>query len=584
VRFDDTLQTVLTTDLAHPQARQSAWRQLVDLIGRRRASADPRALTLLADIRDAVPQAVRAASARALVFANPPAALVRLLAEDTLTVAAPVLASARLEAEEWMALLPDLTPSTRSVLRNRRDLPAEVERALASFGPSDMVLTDQNPDRPAAESAETIEIVAAEADAEAEPVTEIEESEPEAEPAIEAPEPISAAAQVASLTQHEDGDDQQLLVPEGPFRIADVVARIDAYQRQAESRPRRPAAAPGVVSSFRFETDSRGVLCRVDGVERGPLIGLSLARAGETGLAELDGIAAGAFRRRAAFSHARLRVGGSSDAAGDWRISGVPAFDAATGRFTGYRGSGRRPRREERAEPAPVAITSAADSLRQLVHELRTPAGAISSFAEMIEAQMLGPVPPVYRDQAGVIRQQARDLLGVIDDLDLAARIEEDALDLRPDAVPLAPLLAEIAADLAPLAQLRGAAVSVEGVEAVVRGDRRAVERLLARLLATLVSAARGGETIGVRALQEDGEALLLAFDRPIAFDAYPGEAMLAIDDEGEDAALLGTGFAMRLVRNLAKELGGALVFERKRLTLRLPSADAVPLGQARGG
>lgn len=567
VRFDDTLQTVLTTDLSHPQARQSAWRQLVDLIGRRRASANPRAIALLGDIRDAVPQSVRAASARALVFANPPATLVRLLAEDTLTVAAPVLASARLDAAEWVALLPDLTPSTRSVLRNRRDLPAEVERALASFGPADMVLTDQSAaDASTAQPAATIEAPAQLPEAE---LTPLRMAEPVEAPIATVPEP---AVEVPAA------------VPEGPFRIADVVARINAYQRQADSKPRRPAAAPGVVTSFRFETDSRGVLSRIDGVERGPLLGLSLARAGETGLAQIDGVPGGALRRRAAFSNARLRVGGSSDAAGDWRISGVPSFDPASGRFIGYRGSARRPRSDERAEPAPATAPSTADSLRQLVHELRTPAGAISSFAEMIEAQMLGPVPPVYRGQAGVIRQQARDLLGVIDDLDLAARIEEDALDLRPGTVPLAPLLAEIAGELAPLAELRGASLSVEGIDTVVRGDRRAVERLLSRLLATLVSAARSGETIRVETLAGAGEAPVLAFARPAALDAYPGDALLAIDDEGEDAALLGTGFAMRLVRNLAKELGGALLFEPGQLILRLPSADTIPLGQAHGG
>lgn len=569
MRFDDTLQTVLTTDLSHPQARHSAWRQLVDLIGRRRASADPRAIALLADIRDAVPQSVRTASARALVFANPPAVLVRLLAQDALAVAAPVLASARLESEEWLALLPELTPSTRSVLRNRRDLPADVARALASFGPADMVLTDQSP-------------------------AQLTEEHPA--PVLEAPavEERAVSAQVTPPEAAADEDlaaegDQELpvpaAVPQGPFRIADVVARIDAFQRQAETRPRRRvAAAPGSVTSFRFETDGQGVLCRVDGVERGPLIGLSLARAGEIGMAEIDGVAPGAFRRRAPFTSARLRVGGSSTAAGDWRISGVPTFDPGSGRFTGYRGSARRPRADERAEPAPVAEASAADTLRQLVHELRTPAGAISSFAEMIETQMLGPVPPVYRDQATVIRQQARDLLGVIDDLDLAARIEEDALDLRPDAVPLAPLFQEIVSDLTPLAELRGATLSVGSMDAIVRGDRRAVERLLARLLTTLMSAATRGETVRVAALHTGAEPPRLAFGLPAAFDAYPGEALLAVDDEGEDAALLGTGFAMRLVRNLARELGGALLFERERLVLQLPSPEVAPLEQAHGG
>ncbi|MCC2976724.1 sensor histidine kinase [Sphingomonas sp. PL-96] len=566
VRFDDTLQTVLTTDLSHAQARQSAWRQLIDLIGRRRASADPRALALLADIRDAVPQPIRAASARALVFANPPAELVRLLAQDTLAVAAPVLASARLDAGEWTALLPELTPSTRSVLRNRRDLPAEVERALASFGPADMVLTDQS----------------------SAGITVLEEPE---DAVVQAPEPPlsltpAESASVPAVRTEEPPAPQPepAAIPQGPFRIVDVVARINAFQRQAENRPRKPAFVPGVVTNFRFETDSHGVLCRVEGVERGPLIGLPLSRTGALGLAELDSVASGAFRRRAAFSNARLRVGGSSDANGDWRISGVPVFDPGSGRFTGYRGSARRPRPDEHAEPVQVARNSTADTLRQLVHELRTPAGAISSFAEMIEAEMLGPVPPVYRAQAGVIRQEARDLLGVIDDLDLAARIEEDALDLRPDAVALAPLLAEIAGDLAALAELRGAALVIEQAASIVRGDRRAVERLLARLLTTLVSAATRGETIQVEPLDAGAEAARLSFSLPAAFDAYPGDALFAIDDEGEEAALLGTGFAMRLVRNLARELGGALLFERNRVILQLPVPEAVPLGQAHGG
>ncbi|MCP4617131.1 MAG: sensor histidine kinase, partial [Bradyrhizobium sp.] len=84
MRFDDTLETVLASDLGSPYGVQSAWRQLVDLIGRRRAAAGNRAMGVLRTIRESVPVPVRAASARALEHADPPPPLVRLFALDEL--------------------------------------------------------------------------------------------------------------------------------------------------------------------------------------------------------------------------------------------------------------------------------------------------------------------------------------------------------------------------------------------------------------------------------------------------------------------------------------------------------------------
>ena len=60
-----------------------------------------------------------------------------------------------------------------------------------------------------------------------------------------------------------------------------------------------------------------------------------------------------------------------------------------------------------------------------------------------------------------------------------------------------------------------------------------------------------------------------------------PGDSVLGIDDEREDSTLLGTGFALRLARNLARELGGSLVIEPTSLTLRLPAAVNSQVGQA---
>jgi signal transduction histidine kinase len=302
------------------------------------------------------------------------------------------------------------------------------------------------------------------------------------------------------------------------------------------------------------------------------VIGLSLDLQGLARGSRLDGVAAGAFRRRAGFTNARLTIEGESDAAGDWLLSALPAFEPITGRFTGYRGSARRPRADERAEPVRAPLE--ADALRQIVHELRTPTNAIAGFAEMIETQMLGPVAEPYRDRAAMIRAQARELLGAIDDLDLAARIESAALSLGEGRVALRPLLSAIVADLGELLTLRGSAILLPQEDMTVSGDRRAIERLLARLMATLVSATAPGERLQLRFAQDGEQHVAIIIARPRALGHYPGEAVLGIDDEqNEDGTLLGTGFALRLARNLARELEGGLVIAPDLLTLRLPAA-----------
>lgn len=754
LRFDDTLETVLASDLGSPYGAQSAWRQLVDLIGRRRAAAGNRAMGVLRTIRESVPLPVRAASARALEHADPPPPLVRLFALDELQVALPVLRSARMNSVEWIQLLPELAPAARAILRNRRDLSPAVRRALDSFGPIDFVLPDETvkeaPVEPAVPEAETVAVaevmtvdwsevvdarpaepapVAVEVEAVEPPAergedvaADVPEAEPEPEaelepeagskplvywssttpqslpaheatlatllgrlpmpvPAAEAAEELAAgdlgpagagleeagafvepvpvgdpesevaaaapemedlsfvalagvapsitvpATQVAeelqipihpvqSGTGESGASAEAIALPEagaqgpamehsdslaaevrqiaaeaagdddGTFEIADVVARIDAFWRHREETGPKDPPAPRPADDFRFETDAKGMIRWVDGVSRAPLIGVSLdsqAAPGASEASRVDGVAAGAFRRRAGFSNARLSVEGESDAAGDWLISAIPVFDPGNGRFTGYRGTARRPRVDERAEPLRTAPAPAmpADSLRQLVHELRTPTNAIAGFAEMIEAQMLGPVGDAYRDRAQVIRSQARELLGAIDDLDLAARIDSAALSLVPGQIALRPVLATIADDLAPLAELRGSVIALPIADLSVTGDRRAIERLLARLLATLVSASGQGERIGVHMALETAEAVSITIDRPQALADYPGDSVLDIDDEREDTTLLGTGFALRLARNLSRELGGGLVIGRESLTLRLPAAVNEQVGQA---
>lgn len=523
MRFDDSLTTVLAFDTAQDMGARNAWRQLIDLIGRGRLELDDAMVSRLRSLRKQVPDMVRTATARWLATVSPTATAVGFFAEDGFSVAGPLLRAVDLPEEGWRTVLPRLTTAQRDVLRDRDDLSEATRRRLAELDRVDVVAAPPPPPAP-----------------------------------VEPPR-----------------------LPDYP--LTDLVRRIEAFREARAERTARPAGPVQPASRFTFRADASGMLVWVDGVPPGAIVGLSLAHSDRQGVGQVDGTVAGAFRHRSRFGDARLEVGGDGSASGGWRLSGVPAFDPASGRFLGYDGVGRRPRPDECA-----ASTRAerADSLRQVVHELRTPANAISGFAELIESELMGPVPPAQRARATAIRTCANDLVAAIDDLDTAARIDGGALELRPASLSLMPLLGRVTTDLAALIELRGARLDVRrpAEDLDVLGDDRIMERLLSRLLAVVVAAAGAGERLSID-LDGGTDTVRVALSRPMAWQDLDEAALFAMDADGgsEGAPLLGTGFCLRLVRNLAVELGGSLAVRRDELVLRFPAAVSPSIGQASG-
>lgn len=543
------LATVLAQPLTTAAARVTAWRQVVDLLGQRRAAAgDPagdRAYDLLRALRDEVPAAIRAEAARALAGHRIPAGLISLFAEEPPAIMAPLLTRARLGDAEWVALLPFFSPVARGILRNRRDLGAPVARGLANFGATDFTL--------AAPEADGITELEAEADV--------------------PPDPTVPA------------------VP-GEVQIRELMARIDAFHLPPPADEALPAAIrQEPADRFRFETGPDGTVRWVEGAPRGALVGITLADAAEPLDQGVDGQAAGAYRQRAPFRDARLAVAGAGAAGGEWRISAVPFFDPGDGRFTGYRGTARRPRADQTAAPA-AGLHGAGlppDSLRQLVHELRTPINAVVGFAEMIERQLLGPAGGEYRARAADIIAQGRRLLATVDDLDLSARIESQRLALDPVGVDAALLLGRLHGEYARIARERGVALTLSiatGMPAI-DADAAALERMVARLLAATVGLAGRGERIAI-ALASGDAGVELRVTRPALIAARDERTLLdpGFSPEGDfpDAPVLGLGFALRLVRSLALAARGRLDIAAAEFVLSLPArAETALSGNRRG-
>ena len=520
MRFDDRLATVLAQPVGSPRDRAIRWRQLVDLVARSGGMGDPALAAAAIDAIRAdagqVDENVRAATARAIAGLSPPLPLLQAFAGDRLPVAAPLFAGLTLDPDSFAAL--------------RAAASEEVRTFLDSLAP---------PPPPAQELP---------------------------------PEPVAPPPPAQPPPKADP-------VPS----ISDVVARIERLRssRERASSQRGPPPAPlESPSLFRWECNPSGEIDWVEGAPRGALVGRSIAAAEPEG--GVDESVERAFGVRAPFRDCVLELGDEGPLAGQWAFSGVPAFSPTDGRFIGYRGVARRDEPEE-AEPVnggarPVASSAIDhDSLREMIHEIKTPLNAIIGFAEIIDGQYFGPAHSRYRERASEIVANARSLLEAAEDLDFAARLQ--SARARPgqgtDFQAFFPGFAEAL-------QARAARLGITlDLDASETGGRcklepELTERLLRRFTDAVLSATSSGERLAVQ-VRMLKDRCAVSFTRPKATLLAGKDDLL--DPEftigSADRALLGLGFSLRLVNGLVGIAGGSLEISDDRFTLSMPLAKA---------
>jgi hypothetical protein len=531
VRFDDRLLTVLNQPASDRHDAAVRWRQLVDLVARAGSnSASPVVSEALRQIRAeaaGVDEPLRAAAARAVAALPLPLGLLEYFVSDRLSVAAPVLAAATLDLEQWRALIGGADDETRRFVETLHpELAAE---------PADFTASLVEPAQPTTPPADTISL--------ANPGEPLDSA-----PAAAAPSATALAVQTP---------------------LSEVVARIE--RRRATREQRQPTAAPkpagppvGASALFRWECGPSGEIAWVEGAPRGPLVGRSIARSKELEGDRIDEDVVRAFAVRAPFRDAALNLAGDGLVAGEWKISGVPAFDPGDGRFAGYRGIALR----ETSAPgaATSEILSDPDSLRELVHEIKTPLNAIIGFAEIIDGQFLGPADRRYRERAADIVEQAQLLLAAIDDRDFAAKAHGGATGGRVD---LSDLLGRAADQLQGLARERGVDLEIapSGPGATAAVEPEVADRLMFRLATAVIDHAAPGEGLRL-SVDQTGNQCRLAVSRPAALRGLSERQLI---DAG--AAEGSAAFSLRLVRGLARIAGGDLTVAPAGFTLVFPRA-----------
>jgi signal transduction histidine kinase/DNA-binding response OmpR family regulator len=259
----------------------------------------------------------------------------------------------------------------------------------------------------------------------------------------------------------------------------------------------------------------------------------------------------------------------------------------------------------ERANAALVVKSEEADHanklksqfLASMSHELRTPLNAISGFGELLEEQLAGPLNEKQKRFVGHIRQGARHLLQLINDVLDLSKIE--AGELRLDSRPLAPaaIVDEVAAGMAALAQGKSIALRTDcAADLVVTADARRLKQILYNLLSNALKFTPDGghvdlwvsrEGANVRFEVVDDGPGISDEDQRIIFDEFRQAAAAA------NGAKEGTGLGLAITKKLVERQGGRIEVESRvgqgsRFRFWLPVAEtgdtlgiAIPSTQA---
>ena len=306
------------------------------------------------------------------------------------------------------------------------------------------------------------------------------------------------------------------------------------------------------------------------------VVGLRLGPPHPGAVALLDDTSARAFGRRLPVRGGLVRLAGAPDIAGTWRLDAAPVF--TQGRFAGYEGRMRRPA-PAASRPEPGA-TGSGDRMRQLLHELRTPVGAIQGFAELIQQQMYGPAPNEYRALAAAVAVDAARLLAGFDEIDRLARLETGDPVLDQGRCEWDEALSQILRRLEGVLRPRSARITlaVRGSAFTVGLTETDAQQLAWRVFATLAGALAPGEVIDA-SLVGTGAMLELVTDLPAALldDGDLFAATAPAQQRALSAGMFGSGFTLRLARAEAAAAGGALEQRGDALRLVLPTLTASP-------
>lgn len=199
-----------------------------------------------------------------------------------------------------------------------------------------------------------------------------------------------------------------------------------------------------------------------------------------------------------------------------------------------------------------------------LGHDLKSPLNAVIGFADVMDAEIRGPMPDAYKDYPGLIRESGETLLRLVEDMLGYARSETGAYELD-----LAPM--DIAASGESVMRQSQAVADKAGIglrmicdhEVLALADAGAVRRIWDNLVSNAIKYSAAGDTVTLVSDVKNDQAIIQVRDTGAGMDADDLARIAAPFSQGRNSkGRAGTGLGLALVHRLAEMQGGKVKIE----------------------
>jgi signal transduction histidine kinase len=223
-------------------------------------------------------------------------------------------------------------------------------------------------------------------------------------------------------------------------------------------------------------------------------------------------------------------------------------------------------------------------------HELRTPLNSIIGFTGIVLQELPGPLNSEQAKQLGMVRNSARHLLDLINDVLDISKIESGQLKVGREPFRIADSIERAVATVRPLAEKKALELTAPLVPglAEMHGDRRRVDQILLNLLNNAIKfTERGRVTLTARAQGDGADRCVVIAVTDTGIGIRPEDLPTLFQpfsqiDSGLARLHEGTGLGLAICRRLVTLMGGTIDVasrpgEGSTFTVMLPLQPPLP-------